>query len=83
MYEYVFKKLYKHKLCYALITASRGIDNLFISLCNKEVKFYFVVLKDYVGFRGKARFSEIINNQVFKPKHSNSNFFYDDTNLSE
>lgn len=56
MYEYFFNKLYKHKLCYVLITASGGIDKLFISLCNKEVKFYFVVLKDYVGFRGKARF---------------------------
>lgn len=56
MYEYVFKKLCKHKLCYALITASGGIVKLFISLRNKEVKFYFVVLKDYVGFRVKARF---------------------------
>lgn len=56
MYEYVFKKLYKHKLCYVLITARGGIVKLFISLCNKEVKLYFVVLKDYVGFRGKARY---------------------------
>lgn len=56
MYEYVFKKLYKHKLCYLLITASGEIINLLISLCNKEVKFYFAVLKDFVGSRGKASF---------------------------
>lgn len=39
-----------------LITASGEIVKLFISLCNKEVKFYFVVVKDYFGFLGKARF---------------------------
>lgn len=47
MYEYVFKILYKHKICYVLITARGGIVELFISLCKKEVKFYFDVLKDY------------------------------------